>query len=117
MATDEKEPAPQKAGSHQISTDEPQPNLTFGFDVLDTLDTLNLQELLELQARLVVNVANGDPVEWGDGAFGFDVVDVINDRQSDLATLCPGCNERWLMGPEALAAGLCWSCRTNGGAP
>ena len=68
------------------------PPTEFGFDVLDTL-------------------------EYGFDAFGFDVVDVINEgRERDIPTRCTGCGEAWLMGPEALAAGRCWACRTNGGA-
>jgi hypothetical protein len=66
--------------------------ITFGFDVLDT-------------------------IEYGYGAWGFDVVDVINEgRELDIPTRCTECGEEWLMGPESLAAGKCWSCRTNGGA-
>jgi hypothetical protein len=60
----------------------------FGFDVLDTL-------------------------EYGFGAWGYDVIDVINEgRERELPTLCLGCGEAWLMGPEALASGKCWTCRT-----
>ena len=58
-----------------------------------------------------------DTIELGFDAFGYDVVDVINAGQTDIPTLCPVCESNWLMGPEALAAGKCWQCRTNGGAP
>lgn len=62
---------------------------TFGFDMLDTL-------------------------QYGYGAFGFDVIDVINEgRERDIPTLCPQCRDAWLMGPEALATGKCWRCRTG----
>jgi hypothetical protein len=64
------------------------PRLEFGFDVLDT-------------------------IQYGFGAWGYDTIDVINEgRERDIPTRCTACNEAWLMGPEALAAGLCWRCRT-----
>src|SRR6516165_12840543 len=47
--------------------------------------------------------------------YGFDVIDVIESRRHDIPARCTGCNEAWLTGPEALAAGKCWRCRTNGG--
>ena len=62
------------------------PRLEFGFDVLDT-------------------------IEYGYGAYGFDVIDVINGRERDIPTRCTQCGEAWLMGREALAAGTCWRCR------
>jgi len=64
---------------------------TFGFDVLDAL-------------------ASGGYDGWA-----FDVIDVINEgRERGIPTLCLQCREAWLMGPEALAVGKCWRCRTNG---
>jgi hypothetical protein len=63
---------------------------TFGFDVLDT-------------------------IQLGFDAFGYDVIDVI-DAGREIAMLCTECSDAWLMGPEALATGKCWQCRTNGGA-
>jgi hypothetical protein len=56
-----------------------------------------------------------DTIELGFDAFGYDVVDVINAGQTDIPTLCTQCRKAWLMGPEAQAAGKCWSCRTGGG--
>jgi len=46
--------------------------------------------------------------------FGFDVIDVINEGRV-IAMRCTGCHQAWLMGPQALASGLCWQCRTNAG--
>jgi hypothetical protein len=48
--------------------------------------------------------------------FGLDVVDIIEGREHGIPTRCTQCGQAWLMGPEALAAGLCWGCRTNGSA-
>jgi hypothetical protein len=64
--------------------------LTFGWDVLDT-------------------------IEDGFAYTAFDVIDVLDDRHHDIPTRCPQCNAAWLMSPQALAAGKCWRCRTNGG--
>jgi hypothetical protein len=60
---------------------------TFGYDPLDTLE-----------------------FGW---VGGYDVIDWIHEgREHDIATLCPVCRVHWLMGPETLAAGMCWQCRT-----
>jgi hypothetical protein len=63
---------------------------TFGYDPVDCIEN------------------NWWPVD------GFDVVDYLESRDHDIPTRCPGCNDAWLTGPEALAAGQCWRCRTNG---
>jgi hypothetical protein len=78
--------------------------MRFGYDVLDVM---RLGLLDDLDDAL-------DDIESGyDFNFGFDVVDWINEgREHELATLCPACGKEWLMGSEALDAGLCWRCRT-----
>jgi hypothetical protein len=68
------------------------PRIRFGFDVLDAL-------------------------EWGWWPpFGYDVIDVLESREHDIPTRCTQCNDAWLTGPQALAAGKCWRCRTSGDA-
>lgn len=71
-----------------MTTAEP---CTFGWDVIDALNTLR-----------------------GYDGWAWDVIDVINEGRA-IPTLCPECGEAWLMGPDALALGKCWHCRTNGG--
>jgi hypothetical protein len=71
-----------------MTTPPPPDPPTFGFDVLDTL-------LLGY---------------WP--PFGYDVIDILEDRKLDLPVLCTQCGQEWLAGPEALAAGKCWRCRT-----
>jgi hypothetical protein len=65
--------------------------LEFGFDVLDTIG-------------------------YGLEAFGVDVVDVLNRRERGIPSPCTVCRRAWLMGPEALTTGKCWSCRYGGAA-
>jgi hypothetical protein len=72
----------------------PRQVVTFGYDVVD----------------LVEDGRGNDAV----GAAP-DVVDVLESRKRDIPTRCTQCGEAWLMGPEALATGKCWPCRTNGG--
>jgi hypothetical protein len=67
-------------------------SVTFGFDVVDAVES-----------------NHRDPTP----PFGYDTVDWIEDLGHDLPVRCPQCHEAWLMGPEALAAGECWSCRTR----
>jgi hypothetical protein len=46
--------------------------------------------------------------------FGYDTVDWIEDGlEHAVPVLCPSCGAAWLSGPEALAAGECWPCRTG----
>ena len=74
---------------------EPPLPLTFGFDVLDALHQRGFSACVHRH-------------------FGRDVIDVINEgRELDIPTRCTECNEAWLMGPEAQAAGKCWRCRIN----
>lgn len=53
--------------------------------------------------------------QWDDltPPFGYDTLDWIEDRlRHHMTVLCASCGRVWLSGPEALAAGVCWGCRT-----
>lgn len=62
-----------------------RPAVTFGFDVLDTLDQ-------------------------GFGAWGYDTLDVL--REEGIPMRCTKCGQ-WLYGEEALAHEWCWRCRNG----
>jgi hypothetical protein len=79
--------------------------VTFGYDVVDEVE---LGWLADLDDVLL------DDIRSGYGGFGYDTIDVLHEgRKHEIPTLCTQCHETWLMGPEALAAGKCWRCRTG----
>lgn len=61
---------------------------SFGYDVIDLLDW-------------GFDLYQYEPVE----SEGYDTIDWIEDGAYDLPTLCPICNEAWLMGPEVWPQG------------